>query len=372
MRSLPTQLLTQCLLTLCLLSTLTSVRAADYELHTIAQGFNFPWSVSFMPGGDYIVAMRSGELRVVAADGDIGEPVDNVPETYVAGQGGFFDVVLHPQFAQNKLLYLSFAYGSPAANGTRVISAEFNDNSLSNVTELFTVSPLKDTAAHYGGKLVIQDDGSLLMTTGDGFEYREAAQDKNSLLGKIVRFNADGSAPSDNPFAGDIDGNQFVWAYGNRNPQGLVIDPLTGIVYEHEHGPRGGDELNIIEKGNNYGWPAVTHGINYSYAYVSPLQTAPGITESLSYWVPSIAPSGLAIYRGEKFPEWDGDLFVGALVDKDVKRVEMDDGIVVSQESLFGELGARIRDVRLGPDGYLYLLTDSDTGALIQVKPASE
>ncbi|MEX2327134.1 MAG: PQQ-dependent sugar dehydrogenase, partial [Pseudomonadales bacterium] len=224
---------------------------------------------------------------------------------------------------------------------------------------------------HYGGKMLFLADDTLLLTTGDGFEYREAAQDKFSQLGKVLRLNRDGSVPADNPFANGEQGNPYVYSYGHRNPQGLALDTRTNTIYLHEHGPKGGDELNRLLPGKNYGWPAVTHGINYSGAYVSPLQEAPGVTGALTWWVPSIAPSGLAYYDASVFPDWQGDLFVGALVDRDVKHLELENGEVKNQRSLFSELGERIREVRVGPDGFIYLLTDSNQGALIRVTPAN-
>jgi len=356
-------------LTILLLTCAPFFASADYKLEIVAEGFDYPWSIAFLPDGDYLVSMRSGELRRVSASGDIGEPLGGVPETYVAGQGGFFDIVLDPAFELNQQVYLAFAYGTPKANSTRVVRARLTQNGLEQVEPIFTVAPMKDTPAHYGGKLLFLPDGTLLITTGDGFEYREAAQDKHSQLGKIIRINSDGSVPSDNPFADGVDGDPKVWSYGHRNPQGLTIDPTSGIVYVHEHGPKGGDELNQILPGKNYGWPAVTYGINYSGAYVSPFQSAPGIEEPLTYWVPSIAPSGLAFYNGDAFPEWQGDVFVGALVNKEVRRVDLENGIAVNEEMLFGELGERIREVRAAPDGFLYLLTDSDKGKIVRVTP---
>jgi glucose/arabinose dehydrogenase len=210
-------------------------------------------------------------------------------------------------------------------------------------------------------------DGTLLITTGDGFEYREKAQDISTELGKVLRINANGIAAADNPFAEM--GSPRVWTYGHRNPQGLALDGETGAVYLHEHGPKGGDELNILQAGHNYGWPAITHGVDYSGAHVSPFKKLPGMEPPQWFWAPSIAPSGLAWYGGEAFPQWRGDLFVGALINKDVRRLDMQNGKVIGEEKLFGEIGERIRDVRSGPDGYLYLLTDSVEGKLIRVKP---
>ena len=352
----------------CLLFASISARA-DYQLETVAENLSYPWSIAFLPDGSYLLAQRGGELRKVSQDGQVSEPLAGTPETYVESQGGYFDVILDPDFASNNTVFLAFAYGTPEANATRVVSATLMDDRLENVAAVFTVAPAKDTPVHYGGKLLFLPDGTLLLSTGDGFEYREAAQDKFSQLGKIIRLNKDGSVPADNPFADGEEGDPHVWSYGHRNTQGLTLDPDTGAVYSHEHGARGGDELNLIEPGNNYGWPAITLGINYSGAYVSPFKEWPGMEQPLTYWVPSIAPSGLAWYGGDAFPEWQGDLFVGALVDQEVRRLDLENGKVVSEETLFSELEARIREVRVGPDGYLYLLTDSEDGKIIRVKP---
>ena len=343
--------------------------AAGYKIETLAEGLDFPWSIAFLPNGDYLVALRVGEVRHISATGEVGEPLTGLPDTYVASQGGYFDVMLDPDYASNQTIYLSFAHGTAAENGTRIIKGTLHDTAVENIQTLFTVSPLKDTPVHYGGKMIFLQDGTLMMTTGDGFQYREAAQDRFNLLGKIIRINKDGSVPSDNPYADGSQGDPKVWSYGHRSPQGLVLDDATGIVYMHEHGAQGGDELNAILPALNYGWPAVTKGVNYSGAYVSPLTSAPGIEEPLTYWVPSIAPSGLAIYDGAAFPQWQGDIFVGALVDQEVRHLKMESGKIVSEAPVFTEINARIRDVRVGPDGFLYILTDSDSGKVLRVVP---
>jgi len=340
-----------------------------YKIETVAEGLDYPWSIAFLPNGDYLVAFRVGEVRRISQAGVVGEPLAGLPDTYVASQGGYFDIVLDPDFASNKTVYLSFAHGTATENGTRIVKGTLGETSVEDVQTLFTVSPLKDTPVHYGGKMIFLADGTLMMTTGDGFEYREAAQDKFSLLGKIIRINKDGSIPADNPYADGIQGDPKVWSYGHRSPQGLVLDDTTGIVYMHEHGAQGGDELNAVLPERNYGWPAVTKGINYSGAYVSPLQSAPGIVEPLTYWVPSIAPSGLAIYDGAAFPQWQGDLFVGALVDQEVRHIKLEAGKVVNEVPIFTEIAARIRDIRVGPDGFVYILTDSDSGKVLRVVP---
>ncbi len=343
---------------------------ADYKLETVAEGLNFPWSISFLPDGSYLVAMRVGEVRRVSSTGEVGEPLTGLPDSFVESQGGYFDIVTDPGFVENQIVYLSFAFGTPKANATRIVKGRLTEASVEDVEVIFTVEPMKDTPVHYGGRMQFMPDGTLLMTTGDGFQYREAAQDKFSLLGKTIRINTDGSAPSDNPFADGKNGDPAVWSFGHRNPQGLVWDRQSGTMYLHEHGAKGGDELNKVMPGKNYGWPAVTKGVNYSGAYVSPLKSAPGVEEPLTFWVPSIAPSGLAVYEGSAFPEWQGDLFVGALVNKEVRRLDMEGGIVVGEEPVFAEIGERIRDIRSGPDGFLYILTDSPVGKLLRVVPA--
>ena len=362
---------TSLLLTLTLAIGSLSVQAS-YTLETVADDLNYPWSIAFMPEGDYLVAMRSGEVRRISADGEVSPALEGLPASYVLSQGGYFDITLDPNFADNQRIYLSFAYGTPEQNGTRIVSGRLNGDRVENVTPIFTVAPLKDTAVHYGGKMLFLPDGTLAMTTGDGFEYREAAQDTFNLMGKIIRINSDGSIPADNPYASNGLGNAAVWSYGHRNPQGLVLDKATGRLYSHEHGAKGGDELNLVKPDTNYGWPAVTKGVNYSGAYVSPLRSAPSIEEPLTYWDPSIGASGLAIYEGDAFPDWQGKLFVGALVDEEVRMLTLSDGAVTDEQAMFSEIGARIRDVRTGPDGMLYLLTDSEQGKVIRVVPTSD
>ncbi len=340
---------------------------ADYKLETVAKGLNQPWSVAFLPNGEFLITELGGRLLRVSANGSKKTNIEGVPNTYVAQQGGFFDIVLHPDFEINSTVYLSYAHGGPDANGTGIIRATLGETQLKNSELILLVATVKDTPVHYGGRMLFRPDGTLLLTTGDGFDYREKAQDIGTELGKVLRINPNGSAASDNPFAEQ--GSPRVWTYGHRNPQGLALNTDTGEVYLHEHGPKGGDELNKLKMGNNYGWPAITLGVDYSGAHVSPFRELPGMEQPEWSWVPSIGPSGLAWYGGDAFPQWQGDLFVGALVNKDVRRLDLEDGKVVGEEKLFGEIGERIRDIRSGPDGYLYLLTDSTDGKLIRVKP---
>lgn len=339
-----------------------------HRLETVARGLHHPWSVAQLPGGDFLVTERRGRLLHIAIDGNI-STISGVPKTWVAGQGGFFDVVLHPDFSDNALVYLSYADGTDSANSTAIFRARLRNGALVDGRRILKVSPQKDTPQHYGGRLAFMPDGTLLVTSGEGFDYREAAQALDNEMGKVLRINDDGSVPSDNPFSEA--GSERVWTYGHRNPQGLVIDNASGRIFLHEHGPRGGDELNRLRPGNNYGWPAITHGVDYSGAYVSPFSEAPGMQQPDWVWTPSIAPSGLALYDGQRYPQWRGDLFVGALVDRELRRLVVRQGTVIAERALFTQLDERIRDVRAAPDGYLYLLTDSEDGKLLRVVPGA-
>jgi len=357
---------------LMLLGIATSVLAAPaYQLETIADGLNRPWCVAFLPDGELLVTERPGNLKRISGDGAV-TGISGVPPVYFAssGQSGLFDVLPDPDFAANRTIYLVYAHGDRSANATRVARATLTGDTLTDLQVIFTVEPAKRLPQHFGGRLIFLPDRTLLLTTGEGFNYREAAQDTFSLLGKTVRINTDGSIPEDNPFADGLEGHPAVWSYGHRNPQGLAFDRVTGTIWEHEHGPRGGDELNVILPGTNYGWPAITYGMDYSGAYVSPFTEHPDMAQPVKYWVPSIAPSGLAVYDGDEFPQWARSLLVGALVDKVVYRLSFD-ADVVSQEPLFAELESRIRDVRVSPDGSIYLVTDGEGGRVIRVRTPS-
>ena len=250
-----------------------------------------------------------------------------------------------------------------------MLRARLDSDRLRDGKVILRVEPDKDTPHHYGGRMAFLPDGTLLVTTGEGFSFRDQAQDLNSQFGKTLRIRADGSVPPDNPYVADGGAAAKVWTWGHRNPQGLAVDAETGTVWLHEHGPRGGDEVNRLEPARNYGWPAITYGVDYSGAQVSPYTEYAGMEQPVKYWDPSIAPSGLTVYRGDAFPAWAGNLFVGALKDRDVRRLSIGDDDVVTEERLFAEIDARIRDIRTGPDGYLYILTDSADGKLLRVRP---
>lgn len=343
--------------------------SANYRVVPMAEGLDHPWSLTFLPDESMLIVELSGQIRSMKDGALSPDPVAGVPPVFFRSQGGLFDAVLHPEFATNRLLYLSYAHGTADANALRVARARFDGASLHDLEVIFEVEPLKDTPVHYGGRLLFLPDGTLLVTTGDGFDYREHAQTLDNHLGKIVRINDDGSVPADNPFVGRENALPQIWTYGHRNVQGILRDDASGRIYAHEHGAQGGDEINIIEPGKNYGWPVITHGIDYSGARISPFVEYDGMEQPFLHWTPSIAPAGFTLYRGDKFPQWQGDLFAGALAGQHVRRVHLVDDEVVGQEELFGELGQRIREVRAGPDGYLYLLTDKENGSLLRVEP---
>jgi glucose/arabinose dehydrogenase len=351
-----------------LLVLTASANAAEYKIETIAQGLSNPWAMAFLPQGDLLVTERSGQLRRISDGKLLADPIENLPDIYIAGQGGLLDIILDPDFDDNHRLFMSYSSGTRGSNATRVISARLEGNSLEDITVIFTAKPEKDTPHHFGARLAIMPDQTLLVTVGDGFDFREQAQFLDNHFGKVVRINKDGSVPSDNPFVGLEGAQPEIWSFGHRNPQGLLISQ-DGAVWLHEHGPKGGDELNAIGPGKNYGWPAITYGMDYSGANVSPYKEAMGMEQPVAYWVPSIAPAGFCEYTGKLFPQWQGNLFIAALAEKSVRRLVMQDGKVSSQEVMFTELDQRIREVRSGPDGFLYLLTDSPQGAVLRVSP---
>lgn len=336
------------------------------RVEVVASGLNHPWSLAFLPDGSVLVTERNGGLWRIR-NGRMTR-IDGVPPVLNAGQGGLFDVLPDPDFERTGVIYLSYAHGTRRANGTRVARAALAGDRIVGLDVLYTATPLKRGAVHFGGRMLFLPDKTLLLTTGDGFDLREKAQDLGSPLGKILRLDRHGRVPMDNPMARRTDALGAIWSYGHRNPQGLAWDPVRRVVYAHEHGPRGGDEVNLIVATGNYGWPIATHGLDYSGATISPFTEYKGMAGPLLHWTPSIAPSGLAVYRGAMFPEWDGDLLVGALVTREVRRVRLSpEGNVLGQESLFRHLGERIRDVRVAPDGAVWLTTDSPEGKVLRV-----
>ncbi|KJS07222.1 MAG: glucose dehydrogenase [Gammaproteobacteria bacterium BRH_c0] len=353
------------------LAPVVHAQEKNYRVETLVEGLHSPYSLAFLPDGDMLVTEKSGTLRLIRNGTLVEQPVAQLPDVYSSGQGALTDVVPHPRFAQNRLVYLAYSGGTAKANSTRVVKARFVDDQLRDIEEIFRARPDKDTGAHFGARLVFLKDETLLITVGDGAQYREKAQDLSSMLGSIIRIGDDGSVPQDNPFVAREGAHPEIWSYGHRNPQGLIHDPLTDRVYATEHGPRGGDELNLIEAGNNYGWPLATYGVDYTGAAITPYQQYPGTVQPLTHWTPSLAPSGLAQCRSCLWPQWEGDIFAGMLMGAQVQRVRLLEGGEVEREGLFEEVGERIRDVRFGPDGALYLVTDNVDGRVLKVVPAS-
>jgi len=349
-------------------SVLAMASNDNLDTQILAEGLDHPWSMAFISDSEMLVTEASGTLRRVSNGVLDPQPVAGVPEVLFRSQGGLSEVRIDPNFLDNQRIYLSFPAPDdeqPELNRLHVISARLEGNTLVDQQTIFQSHPPRKTAAHYGARLGFLADGTLLITSGDGFNYREKAQALDNHFGKILRFNTDGSVPQDNPFVNTPGALPEIWSYGHRNPQGLVITN-DGKVYQHEHGPKGGDELNLIQPGNNYGWPAITYGIDYSGAMISPFTEQPGMEQPLKYWVPSIAPAGMTLYSGEMFPEWQGSLFIAALVPGDVRRIEIDDNLVVTEEILLSEFG-RIRNIIAAPDGSLILATDGKEGKLIRV-----
>ncbi len=338
------------------------------NVQTIADNLRAPWSVAVLPDGSYLVTEHPGYLLHIATDGSRTEIAGVAGDIYVEGQAGLFDIVLAPDFAQTRTVYFAYAKGTKNANGTALVRARLVDGELVDSKELFRAAPTNDTSSHFGGRIAFLGDGTLVLSLGEGFAHREAAQDKNSHLGKIVRLNPDGSVPANNPFVGVSGVRPEIYSLGHRNTQGLHFD--SGTLWAHEHGAKGGDELNIIAPGKNYGWPITTTGTDYTGAKITPFQSYDGMEAFVLDWTPSIAPSGLTIYRGDLFPGWNGDALVGGLVSRDLRRVDIEDGKFVSEESLLADLNARIRDVRTAPDGSILVLTDdASDGKLLRITP---
>jgi len=351
------------------------------KVTTYASGLTYPWGLAFLPDGSMLVSEKPGRLRRVTTGGNVSAPIAGVPAVSYAGQGGLLDVAIDPHFERNRRVYLSYTEADGGIKGTAVargvLSADFA--LLGNLQVIFRQQPKVVGDGHFGGRLVFDRDGTLFVTLGERQQDgdrpgdTQEAQNLASLLGKIVRIHSDGTVPDDNPFLGDAEARPEIWSYGHRNPQGAAINPASGELWAVEHGPQGGDELNIVRKGRNYGWPLISYGCNYgslpgNCTPVGGASSAPGMEQPISYWVPtSTAPSGLAFYTGNRIPQWQGDAFVGALAGQGLWHLVLDGDRVRSRELLLHELGSRIRDVRQGPDGWLYLLTDEAAGRILRL-----
>jgi aldose sugar dehydrogenase len=357
--------------------TQVATAAQGLRQTTIAEGLERPWGMTWLPDGTMLITEKAGRLRILRNGNLDPTPVAGVPEVLSSGQAGLMDVSLHPQFAENRFVYLTYSHGTPDANRTRLARATFDGKSLQNLRVIFEVSQVKSGGQHFGSRMTWLPDRTMLVAIGDGGNppvelegdlIRKQAQNLRSHLGKIIRLNDDGSIPRDNPFANKAQANPAVWSYGHRNIQGLTFDPISRRVWATEHGARGGDELNLAEAGKNYGWPLVTHSQEYFGGQISPDRSRPGLIDPKVVWTPATAPSGLAFYSGDRVPAWKGDLFAGGLVSQDIRRIDLDEsGNVLGQQQI--KIGQRVRDVRQGSDGLLYVLTDESNGRLIRLEP---
>ena len=343
-----------------------------FRVVTLLKGLEYPWSVAFLPDGRMLVTERAGRLRLVGQDLRLDpKPIAGLPDVVATGQGGLFDVVLHPEHSQNGWIY--WAYNAPGAGGwgTALARGKLQGSRMTEVQVLFSMKPKTRSSQHFGGRIVFDKAGMLYLTLGDRGD-KERAQKLDDHAGSVIRLHDDGRVPVDNPFVKRVDAMPEKWTLGNRNMQGAALHPRTGELWSHEHGPQGGDEVNVMRSGLNYGWPVITYGVNYGFGTrIGEGQTKPGMVQPLHLWVPSIAPSGMAFVSGSKFPKWTGDLLVGALRDQMLVRLELDGEKVVREERLLQGIVGRIRDVRMGPDSLVYLLTDDNEGALLRLEPVN-
>jgi aldose sugar dehydrogenase len=359
------------ILSLVLLLVVLQAQAAEPRPVTVARGLVNPWALAFLPDGRLLVTERPGRLRIVGADGRLSEPVQGLPAVDATGQCGLLDVVVDPKFAETKLVYWTFAEAGEGGNSTAVARGRLEGKRLSDVQIIFRQLPKVSSSLHCGSRIVFARDGRLFIGLGDRFSRKEDAQTLDNHLGKIVRIDPDGKAPADNPFASTAGARPEIFSRGHRNIQGMALHPATGELWESEHGPQGGDEINVIEAGRNYGWPLVTHGRNYGTGTrIGEEGPKPGFEQPLKWWGPtSIAPSGMAFVTSERYPGWKGSLLVGALRGEILVRLTLDGRQVTGEERLLRDMNARIRDVRQGPDGHIYIVTDGNDGRVIRLTP---
>lgn len=343
----------------------------DFRVATLARDLDHPWSLAFLPGGDMLITERPGRLLRIDGASLARHEVHGLPDITAQGQGGLLDVVVHPRFDANGWIYLSYAAGANGELGTEVARARLQRDRLVDRRVIFRALPKSGGGRHFGSRMVFGSDGLLYVTLGERGDMSRA-QDLGDHAGSIIRLHDDGRVPQDNPFVTNPGARSEIFTYGHRNPQGIALEPATGRVWEHEHGPQGGDEVNIVRTGVNYGWPVITYGRNYGTGTrIGEGTEKAGMAQPQHYWVPSIAPSGMAFYDSDRFPRWRGDLFVGALKDHLLVRLEVEGEKIVHEERMLKDELGRIRDVRSGPDGYLYLLTDEHDGVLVRLEPAT-
>ncbi|MHC8508399.1 MAG: PQQ-dependent sugar dehydrogenase [Rhodospirillales bacterium] len=341
---------------------------------TVADGFDYPWSLAFLPDGRFLVSEREGALRIVEPGGQVGPPVAGLPEIWAEGQGGLLDVALGPDFARDGVIFFTYAEPDESGDegGTALARARLNAaaDALRDVRVLFRQTPKTDGGRHFGSRIVFPGDGTVMFTTGDRGE-RDRNQDKTVNRGQVIRLRLDGGVPADNGRAVDAALRPEVWSMGHRNPQGAAVHPQTGEIWLHEHGARGGDEINIARRGRNYGWPVIAYGRHYFGGKIGEGAHKPGMEQPVYYWDPSIAPSGMAFYSGGRYPKWKNSLFIGALKFEMIARLTLRGDTVTGEERMLGDMDERIRDVRFGPDGFLYVLIDDSPGRLIRLEPVN-
>ena len=353
-------------------SDTTSPTHFKINIETMATGLEYPWGIVFLPDGSALVTEKAGRLRLLK-DGKLSTSISGVPLVLYKGQAGLFDVALHPDFATNQFIYLSFAKGTEKDNATTLIRAKFDGKTLSEVTQIFESNPHKRGTNHFGARILFLPDKTLLLSLGEGFYYKEEAQDLISDFGKIMHLRDDGAPIDDHQFSSSNDQNlkshKGIFSDGHRNPQGLAFDKATNTIYENEHGPRGGDEINVLVAGKNYGWPKITYGVDYTGLPISDKVAMDGMEQPLLYWVPSIAPSGMTFYDKDLFADWKGDLLVSALAGEQLRRVELKAGKVLKQETFLTELKTRFRNITTAADGSIWVLTDEPEGRVLKLTP---
>jgi aldose sugar dehydrogenase len=347
-------------------SRVVETETGSIRIETVASGLAHPWAMAFLPDGRMLVTERPGTLRIVDTEFSLSEPLSGVPEVFAERQGGLLDVAVDPDFESNRRVYLTYAEPGDGGASTAAARGVLGEEGLDDVEVIFRQEPKLGGGAHFGSRLVFHDDGTLFVTQGDR-RQDELSQDLSNHIGTIVRINPDGSVPDDNPFVADDTARPEIWSYGHRNAQGAALNPETGELWAHEHGPRGGDELNIARAGENHGWPLVSWGNHYDGRPIPDPPTRPQFADAIHYWVPAIAPSGMSFYTGELFPDWHGNLLLGGLVAQAVVRLSLDGNEVIGEERI--GLGARVRDVRQGPDGAVYVVTDEPDGRILRLAP---
>ena len=353
-------------------STTPGYTRGTFRVDTLASGLEQPWGLALLPDGRMLVTEKPGRLRLVAANGTLSPPLAGVPTVFAQGQGGLLDLTLDPRFAENRTFYFSFAEpGERGTAGTAVARAVLGEGRIDSVQVIYRQVPKVSGGGHFGSRIVFRRDGTIFITQGDRFAYRQRAQELDAGMGKVMRINPDGTVPRDNPFVGRSGALPEIWSYGHRNVQAAALHPETGQLWTVEHGAMGGDELNHPEAGKNYGWPVITYGLDYDGRRIGTGAVQEGMEQPVFYWDPVIAPSGLTFYTGSAFPGWRGSALIGGLASQALVRLEMQNGVVTKEERYLGELQIRVRDVQEGRDGLIYIITDSPNGQILRLRPWS-